>query len=72
MKYICRSRKLSDHWYPTSANKNIELLAKIDIYLDWHHAGIRTGASGYFLKKYFSGILNKKGIWSTQESIEES
>ena len=23
MKYICQSRKLADHWYPTSSNKDI-------------------------------------------------
>ena len=42
----------------------------MDMYLDWHHAGIRLGASGFLVKKYFSGMLN--GEWSTQEAINES
>ena len=72
MKYICMSRKLDDHWYPTSVNKDHKLKARIDNYLDWHHMGIRMGTGAYFFRTYFSGLMSKDGTWSTQESIDES
>jgi hypothetical protein len=30
------------------------------------------GAAGFMYKKYFSGLLDKEGIWASKESIEES
>ena len=63
MKYICRSRNLPDTWYPSSDQRNYEKQAKMDIYLDYHHAGVRLGCAGYFFKKYLSGIL--LGVWAT-------
>ena len=63
MKYICCSRNLPDSWYPTSVERNFEIQAKMDIYLDYHHAGIRLGCAGYFFKKYLSGIL--LGVWAS-------
>ena len=72
MKYLCALKHLPDHWYPTSANRDIKLQARMDMYLDWHHAGIRMGAGGYFFRKYFSGLMDKDGIWASKESIEES
>ena len=54
MKYICCSRNLPDSWYPTSVERNFEIQAKMDIYLDYHHAGIRLGCAGYFFKKYLT------------------
>ena len=64
MKYICSSRQLPDHWYPTSDNRDIQLQAKIDVYLDWHHAGLRLGASTYFMRAFFSGVMGSKK-WAT-------
>ena len=42
------------------------------MYLDWHHMGIRMGSGAYYFRKYFSGIMDKNGVWSTQESINEA
>ena len=42
------------------------------MYLDWHHAGIRLGAAGYFFRKFFSGFMNKSGVWASEESVQES
>ena len=49
LKYICDLKKLPDHWYPTSAAADIELRAKMDMYLNWHHTGTR--GNRYFFKK---------------------
>ena len=68
MKYLCALKNLPDHWYPS----DIKERAKMDMYLDWHHAGIRMGAGGYFFRKYFSGLMDKNGVWASKESIEES
>lgn len=73
MKYICASRNLPDHWYPSSNTpENVMKRAKMDQYLDWHHAGIRMGAGAYFFRKFFSGAMDKNGKWASQESIDES
>jgi hypothetical protein len=37
----------------------------MDIYLDWHHAGIRMGSGGYMFRKYFSGLMDKEGVWAS-------
>ena len=34
--------------------------------------GIRMGAGAYYFRKYFSGLMDKNGVWSTQESINEA
>ena len=59
MRYICASRQLPDHWYPTSANRDILRQEKIDEYLDWHHAGIRSGAGSFLFFKYFGAMAGK-------------
>ena len=41
MKYICASKRLADHWYPTSGERDYYLQQRMDQYLDWHHQGIR-------------------------------
>ena len=68
MKYICATRNLPDHWYPKDAKSR----AKMDMYLDWHHAGVRMGAGGYMYRKYISGLMDKNGVWATQFAIDES
>ena len=70
MKYICQAKQLPDHWYPTSSSKDIEMLARMDMYLDWHHANIRMGAAGYIWSKYFQ--KNMTGIEAPPERISES
>ena len=65
LKYICLQNNLPDHWYPTSASRDIKLQARMDMYLDWHHAGIRMGSSGYVVNKYFKPH-------ATEEMIDES
>ena len=74
MKYICSVRDLPQHWYPTKATtpEEIELRAKMDIYLDWHHANIRMGAGGYMFRKYFSGLMDKNGVWASTFAVNES
>jgi len=44
----------------------------MDMYLDWHHASIRMGAGGYLFRKYFSGMMDKNGIWASQYAVDES
>lgn len=68
MKFMCAIRNLPDHWYPADPM----LRARVDMYLDWHHAGIRMGAGGYMFRKYFSGLMDKDGVWATQFAIDES
>ena len=34
--------------------------------------GIRMGAGAYYFRKYFSGFMDKNGVWSTQESVNEA
>ena len=72
MKFICGLKQLPDHWYPTSPNRDLKLQARMDIYLDWHHANLRMGAGGYLFRKYFSALMDKDGVGATEESIKES
>ena len=72
MKFICGYKKLPDHWYPTSPQRDLILQAKMDQYLDWHHANIRMGAGGFLFRKFFSGLMDKNGVYSSKESIDES
>ena len=44
LKYLCDSRKLADHWYPTDLKER----AKINEYMAWHHSNLRFGAAMYF------------------------
>ena len=74
MKYMCRVKDLPQHWYPTKVEtkEDTRLQAKIDMYLDWHHANIRMGAGGYMFKKFFSGLMDKNGVWVPEDSVNES
>ena len=73
MKFMVTSRQLPEHWYPTAmTDVAIRKRAEMDMYLDWHHAGIRLGASGYFFRKYLSGFMNKDGKWASEDTIQES
>jgi len=40
LRYIARTRKVPDHWYPSDPKK----VAYIDAYLDWHHTGTRKAS----------------------------
>jgi len=44
LRYLHRTHKTPDHWYPSDPKK----VAKIDAYLDWHHTGTRK-CSNYML-----------------------
>ena len=70
MKYICASRKLDDHWYPTSPNGDLKLQAVMDIYMSWHHANIRSSASGYYFANYLSGIIGPE--WAKEEVVQQN
>ena len=73
MKYICASRKLPQHWYPTDDTDEAKRLrAQMDMYLDWHHGGMRMGAGAYFFRAYFSGFMDKNGVWSTEQAVQEA
>ena len=65
MRYVCNSRGLADHWYPNSRDQNLALLAKMEMYLDWHHSNMRAGATGYIFGKYFSGLMHPNAVWNT-------
>ena len=65
LKYICAKYSLPDHWYPTSPNRDIILQARMDVYLDWHHAGLRLGVTGYLVRAHFSGLLLPSKQWAT-------
>ena len=30
------------------------------------------GAGAFYFRKYFSGLMDKNGVWSAQESIDEA
>ena len=64
MKYLCNTRGLADHWYPLN---DCEQIAKIDMYLDWHHANIRMGAEGYLYRKFISPMIGKP---APQEALD--
>jgi len=44
LQYLCDSRKLANHWYPTDLKER----GKINEYLAWHHTNLRFGAAMYF------------------------
>jgi len=46
LKYLCETRYVADHWYPSDAQTR----AKIDEYLAWHHTNLRMGAALSFRK----------------------
>jgi len=46
LRYLARTRKTPDHWYPADPKK----VALIDAYLDWHHTGIRKATQFFFVK----------------------
>ena len=69
MIYLCRSRGFDDHWYP---HNDALMQAKLDMYLHWHHGNIRMGAGGYMFRKYFSGLMDKNGVWSTDVAVKEA
>jgi len=33
MRYLCQTRKIADHWYPSDAKERVV----VDSVLDWHH-----------------------------------
>lgn len=53
MKYLARSRKVADHWYPADLKKR----ARVDEYLDWHHTNLRQGSSPFVFFNAFPEIL---------------
>ena len=71
MKYICFQNDLPQHWYPFAAktDEEIKLRSGMDMYLDWHHNGIRMGAGGFMFRKYFSALMDKNGKGDSEYSI---
>jgi glutathione S-transferase len=45
-------------------------MAKVDIYLDWHHAGVRMGAEGYLYRKLLAPMMSGKPV--PAEALEQS
>ena len=62
MKYICYSKNLPEQYYPRNA-ESLDLQAKVDMYLNWHHSMIRLGATHYILKKY--AMVGAPGYFGT-------
>ena len=72
MKFLCYTKNLPDHWYPTSEGHDINIKASMDAYLDWHHSNLRMGAGGFMFRKYFSGIMDKNGVWATENAVKDA
>jgi glutathione S-transferase len=60
LRYLARSRKTPDNWYP----KDFKKQALVDRYLDWHHNFLRYGSSTTVFNKLVAEKKNipKKGI----------
>ena len=65
LRYLHQTRSTSDNWYPKDPLKR----AKVDEYLDWHHNGLRLGASGYLFHKYLQPFSGKA---APKEAVQES
>jgi glutathione S-transferase len=64
LRYLCRTREVSDHWYPADAKKR----AIVDQYLDWHHTNIRIGSGMLVFKSIFGP---KMGIKTSEEVLKQ-
>jgi len=64
LRYLARTRKVPDHWYPSDPKK----VAYIDAYLDWHHTGTRKAAPFVVLtlKWEFPGVFSWKSLNAEQ------
>ena len=66
MKEICRARKLKDHWYPTSAERDQNLLDQMDSYLEWHDAHLRTAMTRYIYATHFQKAMAGVPVCSSE------
>ena len=64
LKHLKSSRNCPEHWYP---EKDIVRRAKIDEYMDWHHAGLRGPAIKYLIAR-FRDLTTDKVEFSTVEN----
>lgn len=64
LRYLARSRKVADHWYPQDLKKR----AQIDIYLDWHHSFLRQAIGYQIYKRFFAPMVH--GIQSTEDELK--
>jgi glutathione S-transferase len=62
MRYLCASRNLPDHYYPSDIKKR----AKVDYWLDWHHMNLRHGSLRLIRANIFGPIRN-----FSQQTIDE-
>ncbi|CAF1364719.1 unnamed protein product [Rotaria magnacalcarata] len=62
MRYLCASRNLPDHYYPS----DIKQRAKVDYWLDWHHTNLRHGSMRLIRANIFGPIRN-----FSQQTIDE-
>lgn len=62
MRYLCVSRNLPDHYYPSDLKQR----AKVDSWLDWHHTNLRHGAIRLIKANIYGPIKNL-----SQETIDE-
>ncbi|CAF3140458.1 unnamed protein product [Rotaria socialis] len=62
MRYLCASRNLPDHYYPS----DIKQRAKVDYWLDWHHTNLRHGSIRLIRANIFGPIRNL-----SQQTIDE-
>ncbi|CDW75647.1 glutathione s-transferase domain-containing protein [Stylonychia lemnae] len=53
LKYLAQSRNVADNWYPKDPIKRM----KVDIYLDWHHQGIRQSLGFLIFKMLFGPMF---------------
>lgn len=63
LRYICRTYKVADHWYPKDSMKQ----ARVDEYLEWQHLNTRADCALYYLHKvlftcfyYYHNNFNNK------------
>ncbi|UJR17444.1 hypothetical protein I4U23_004339 [Adineta vaga] len=63
MRYLCASRNLPDHYYPSDVKER----AKVDFWLDWHHTNLRHGAIRLIRANVFGPMRNLP-----QQTIDES
>lgn len=53
-RYLCRTQKPDDHWYPADFKKQ----ALVEMYLDWHHNGLRGPVTAMVFSKILAPMRN--------------
>ena len=66
--YLCESMsdKVAENWYP---KRDLQVRAKINEYLHWHHLNLRHGAEGFLVARFFTPFVT--GIKTDPKIVEE-